>query len=148
MKALKAIQASEEAMQAFLDNYLLILRKAFIDTNYGADQFISLVEILLHEAGDCIKNVSTVFIRPETLYEFDGDMAATIQAIVKLAKSYPVLYISNDRYRFSLSINKSTNLIGAAWNGIQLRKKPCSISSFFFRSYIIQEIFISKKAKR
>jgi hypothetical protein len=101
-ESIKGYSTSDEAMQAFLDNYLLILRKAFIDTNYGADQFISLVEILLHEAGDCIKNVSTVFIRPETLYEFDGDVAATIQALVKLAKSYPVLYISNDRYRFSL----------------------------------------------
>ncbi len=92
----------EEAQQAFQNNYLVILKKGFIDTNYGPGQFISLVELLIHEDGDCNKNESTVFVRPETLYEFDGDTTATINEIILLSKSYPILYISNGRYRFSL----------------------------------------------
>lgn len=92
----------EEAQQAFQDNYLVILRKGFVDTNYGAGKFMSLSEILVHETSDCNKNASIVFVRPETLYEFNGDTTATINEIILLAKSYPILYISKGRYRFSL----------------------------------------------
>ncbi|MEP6626701.1 MAG: hypothetical protein ABJA32_01910 [Ginsengibacter sp.] len=101
-ESVKGYASSDEAMQAFLDNYLLILRKAFIDTNYGAGQFISLTEILVHEADECTKIESTVYVRPETLYEFDGNVTPTTNELILLAKSYPILYISNGRYRFSL----------------------------------------------
>lgn len=101
-ESVKGYASREKAMQAFQDNYLLILRKAFEDTNYGENQFISLTEILIHEADDCTKEESTVFVTPETLYEYDGDTAATIKALILLAKSYPVIYISEGRYRFSL----------------------------------------------
>jgi hypothetical protein len=101
-ESVKGYTSREDALQAFQDNYLLILRKAFSDINYGDNQFISLTEILIHEADDCAKEVSTVFVTPETLYEYDGDTAATIKALVLLAKSYPVVYISKGRYKFSL----------------------------------------------
>jgi hypothetical protein len=106
-ESVKGYPGKEEAMQAFLDNYLIILRKAFNPDSYGANQFISLSEILIHDTDDCTKELSSVFIRPETLYEYDGDTTATIKAIILLAKCYPVLYISEDRYGFSL-FNKNT----------------------------------------
>lgn len=113
-ESVKGYTSREEALQAFQDNYLLILRKAFADTNYGDNQFISLTEILIHEADDCTKGESTVFVTPETLYEYDGDTAATIKALVLLAKSYPVIYISEGRYRFSL-FNKNNEIYD--WRG-------------------------------
>lgn len=94
--------SADDAMQAFRDNYLMILRKGFNDANYGVGQLISLTEILVHETDDCNKTASIVFIRPETLYEFDGDITATINTLILLTKSYPVLYIGPGRYRFSL----------------------------------------------
>jgi hypothetical protein len=103
----KGYPTKEEAMQTFLENYLIILRKAFTDTNYGANQFISLTEIIIHQTGNCNENISTVFIRQETLYEFDGDILQTIKQLILLAKSYPILYVSAGRYRFSLYNKKN-----------------------------------------
>jgi hypothetical protein len=120
-ESIKGYAAKEDAMQAFLDNYLLILRKAFTGVNYGVNQFISLVEILTHETDDCTKNVSAVFVRPETLYEFNGDAAATIKEIILLAKSYPVYYIANGRYRFSL-FNKNTQMYD--WHSVAWYSTP------------------------
>jgi len=117
----KGYLAKEEAMQAFLDNYLIILRKAFTDTNYGANQFISLTEMIIHETGDCNGNISTVFVRPETLYEFDGDISQTVKQLILLSKSYPIRYISAGRYRFSL-YNKKNEMYD--WRSIQWYSTP------------------------
>ncbi len=106
-ESVKGYVTKEEAIQAFLDNYLIILRKTFTDVNYGVNQFISLTEILIHETDDCTKESSTVFVTSETLYEYDGNTAATVKAIILLAKSYPVLYISEGRFRFSLFNKKN-----------------------------------------
>jgi hypothetical protein len=101
-ESVKGYTSREEAMQAFLDNYLIILRKAFDPDSYGVNQFISLAEILIHETDDCTKELSAVFVPAEMLYEYDGDNVATVKAIILFAKSYPILYIADSRYRFSL----------------------------------------------
>src|SRR6185437_6298659 len=76
-ESVKGYASREEAMQAFLDNYLIILREAFADINYGVNQAISLLEMVTHETDDCTKELSSVFIPAETLYEYDGDTVAT-----------------------------------------------------------------------
>nr|MDQ6889766.1 hypothetical protein [Bacteroidota bacterium] len=101
-ESIKGYSSSENAMQAFLDNYLIILRAAHLDTNYGVNQTISLAEILIHEEDDCIESESNVFIPAATLYEYGGDPTVVIKAIILLAKSYPILCISTGRYRFVL----------------------------------------------
>ncbi|MEO9146843.1 MAG: hypothetical protein ABI237_14935 [Ginsengibacter sp.] len=101
-ESIKGYVSKEEAMQAFLNNYLIILRKAFIPDSYGTNQFIGFTEILIHEPDDCTKELSTVFVPAETLYEYDGDIANTVKAIISIAKGYPVLYITKGFYRFSL----------------------------------------------
>jgi len=116
-ESVKGYASRQDALQAFQNNYLLILRKAFDDTNYGENEFISLTEILIHEADDCTKEESTVFVTPETLYEYNGDTAATTKALLLLARSYPVIYISEGRYRFCLfnKNNETYDWRSTAW---------------------------------
>lgn len=129
-ESVKGYASKEEAMQAFLDNYLIILRKAFTDINYGVNQVISLVEIVTHETDDCTKELSSVFVTAETLYEYDGDTAATVKAIILLARSYPVYYISNAHYRFSL-FNKETEMYD--WRSMARYSTPqAAMQQFLF----------------
>ena len=120
-ESIRGYASKEEAMQAFLDTYLIILRKAFTDVNYGVNQFISLVEILIHEIDECNKNISSVFVPAETLYEYDGDTIVMVKAIILLAKSYPILYISTGRYRFLL-YNKKTETYD--WRSVKWYSTP------------------------
>lgn len=101
-ESIKGYPGKEDAMQAFLHNYLIILRKAHLDTNYGVNKFISLAEILIHEEDNCSESQSNVFIPAETIYEYDGDTTVVIKEIILRAKGYPILFISKGRYRFSL----------------------------------------------
>lgn len=115
-ESIKGYETKEAAAQAFLDHYLIILRKAKTDSNYGVNKTISLVEILIHQTDDCTQNTSEVFIPAETLYEYDGNTTNVINAMIVFAKSYPVLYITEGRYRFTL-FNPKTGLYD--WRSMQ-----------------------------
>ena len=120
-ESVKGHASKEDAMQAFLDNYLIILRKAHVDTNYGVNKIISLVEILMHDNDICAESQSSVFIPAETIYEYDGDIPTVIKEIILLAKSYPILYIKKERYRFIL-FNKENDAYD--WRSIQWYATP------------------------
>ncbi|MEP7253404.1 MAG: hypothetical protein ABI683_13515, partial [Ginsengibacter sp.] len=94
--------SADDAMNAFFENYLIILRKAHLDTNYGVNRFISLTELLVQVQDDCTNADSLVFIPSETIYEYDGIIPDVIKQMIDLAKSYPVLFISEGRYKFTL----------------------------------------------
>ena len=91
-----------DAMNAFLENYLIILRKAHLNANFGINKFVSLTEILIHLKDDCTHAGSIVFIPSATIYEYDGIIANVVKQMIDLAKSYPVLFISGGRYKFTL----------------------------------------------
>ncbi|HEV8084463.1 MAG TPA: hypothetical protein VGP55_14750 [Chitinophagaceae bacterium] len=119
--SIKGYTTKEDAMQAFLDDYLIVLRTAHLDTNYGVNKAISLAEILIHENDNCSENQSTVFVPVETIYEYGGDPIVIIKEIILLAKSYPILYISKGRYRFIL-FNKENEVYD--WRSMQWYVTP------------------------
>lgn len=100
-------ETREDALNAFNENYLPILRKASDERNYGEGKYINIKELLVHNADDCQRILSTVFIRPETLYEFDGDAAKAIHQIASLVKAFPVKFIAEGIYRFALYNQKT-----------------------------------------
>lgn len=100
-------ETREDALNAFNENYLPILRKASDEGNYGEGKYINIKELLVHDTDDCHRILSTVFIRPETLYEFDGDVAKAIHQIISVAKAFPVKFIAEGIYRFALYNQKT-----------------------------------------
>jgi hypothetical protein len=95
----KGYATKEEAQNAFNKNYLLILRYGQRAENYGDDKYISFKETLMH--GDEICQTETVvFIPKETMDEFGGYEVQ--KELIPLVKSYPIKYITKEKYRFYL----------------------------------------------
>ena len=126
----KGYISKDEAMQAFLNNYLIILRTAFTDSNYGINKPISLTEIFIHETDSCNESMSEVFIPAETIYEYDGNTADVINAEIVFARSYPVFYIRNGCYRFTL-FNTGAGMYD--WRGMKWYASPqIAMQQFLF----------------
>ena len=95
-ESVKGYRSREEAQKAFDENYLLILHKATDRVNYGTDRFISLEQLLQHSAPDCDNSKTVVFVPDETKEYFNWYPAIIITALRRIAKQYPVRYVTKE----------------------------------------------------
>ena len=94
--------SSDDALAAFNQEYLLVLKYARNTNNYGTGQKISLVELLVNSTDQCDNSKSLVFIPKETSIEF-GDYEVQ-KTIAPIAASYPVRYIGKKKFVFVLGM--------------------------------------------
>lgn len=105
--------SKEEAITALNDNYLLILKYARREKNYGEGKVISLVEILSHSDDPCCKSSAIVFIPAPTADEFNG---YALKYVLPLASSYPVYFIRKNKYRFVIgNVDAATPAFNPDW---------------------------------
>ena len=78
----------EEARQAFTENYLPLLEWASDAENYGNK--ISTEETLIPASDLRVRNESRAFVPQQTLRELGDTEADAIQALVAIARSYPI----------------------------------------------------------
>lgn len=89
-ESVKGYASAEEAARAFDANYMAILEYASDKKNYGKGKPISLDPSVQQMNDQGLHNAPLVFVPEATIEEFGGDEAQTIEALVKMALSYPV----------------------------------------------------------
>ena len=99
--------SADDALAAFTQEYLLVLKYARNTINYGTRQWISLVELLVNSADACDNSKSIVFVPKETSVEF-GDYEVQ-KMIAPLAASYPIRFVRKNKYIFALGQLDETN---------------------------------------
>lgn len=87
----------EDAIAAFNNIYLQVLKYARNKNNYGNGKPISTTEVLIQTDEFICNNNTIVFIPAATSDEFNGD---AVKFVVPLASSYPVYFIRKNKYRF------------------------------------------------
>jgi hypothetical protein len=125
-------QSSDEAVSAFMAEYLPILKYARYEKNYGTGRQISTTELLL-EAGDiCNDKGSIVFIPKETSMEF-GNYEVQ-KELAPLAASYPVRYVRKNKYAFVLGRHdKKAGTFITDWKSLkEYRTSTLAMQSFQF----------------
>ncbi len=92
--------SSDEALKAFDQFYLLILKYGRHPKSYGQNQWISLKEIFIHNSDPYGNSKSIAFVPGETVYEYDGlDIP---KKLVALSSACPIQYLGKNKYRFQL----------------------------------------------
>ncbi len=104
-QSVKGYASKEEALNAFNKNLFIILKYAHAKENYGDGKFISLKEFALHTDDACDKTESIVCVPRQTTEELGGYEIQN--KIIPLVKSYPIKYITEERFRFSLYNNEN-----------------------------------------
>jgi len=94
----KGYITKEEAIAAFNENYLLILKYGRLEKNYGPCKLISLEEILIHIDDPTYNSDSIVFVPKKTSDEFGGYEIP--KELIPLVSSYPIRYERKNKYRF------------------------------------------------
>ncbi|MBO9636267.1 MAG: hypothetical protein J7578_24405, partial [Chitinophagaceae bacterium] len=89
-ESVKGYGSAEDAAKSFDDNYMTVLANASEKKNYGKGKPISLDPGVQQMNDQGLHNSPLVFVPKATLEEFGGDEAHTIDALVKMALSYPV----------------------------------------------------------
>lgn len=89
-----------DAVTAFQNEYLQVLKYARNVSHYGSGQYISLTELLENSTDACCNTTSLVFIPNETNTELGGYEIQKILA--PMAASYPIRYIRKNKYLFIL----------------------------------------------
>jgi uncharacterized protein YegP (UPF0339 family) len=112
-ESMQGFETEEEALKAFKENFFIVLRKARSADNYGVNKFISFKEKLVNGNSDTNCD-GVVFIPKKTMEEFGGYEVQKL--IIPIVKSYPVKYISDQRYRFVLFNTKEDRV---DWRSIQ-----------------------------
>ena len=106
--------SSDDAVAAFNQEYLLVLKYARNTNNYGKGQKISLVELLVNSTDACDNSKSLVFIPKETSIEFGGYEVQKTMA--PIAASYPIRYIGKKKFVFILGmLDNMTNMFSIDW---------------------------------
>ena len=91
---------SDDALAAFTQEYLLVLRYARDTNNYGKGKMISMVELLVNSQDPCDNSKSLAFVPKETSIEF-GDYEVQ-KTLAPIAASYPVRYAGKNKFVFVL----------------------------------------------
>lgn len=100
-ESVRGYATTDEALQAFDEEYLIILKSGRHLKSYGLDKYISLKEIFIHNTYSFPESKSVVFVPGETVYEFDGlDIP---NKLVALSTACPIQYLGKNKYRFQLS---------------------------------------------
>ena len=106
--------SAEDAMAAFLEEYLIILKYARNPLNYGDCLWISLTEIFVHSNNGCDNGQSLAFVPKETMAEFGGYEVQKILA--PMAASYPIRLLRKNKYYFVLGmLDTGKNLFTIDW---------------------------------
>jgi hypothetical protein len=92
--------SAEDALAAFAKEYLLLLKYARDENNYGTGKPISPVELFVNSADPCDSSKSLAFIPKDTSIEF-GDYEVQ-KIIAPMAASYPVRFLRKNKYIFAL----------------------------------------------
>ena len=92
--------SADDALAAFAKEYLLLLKYARDENNYGAGKPISPVELFVNSADPCDSSRSLAFIPKDTSIEF-GDYEVQ-KIIAPMAASYPVRFLRKNKYIFVL----------------------------------------------
>jgi hypothetical protein len=103
----RGYSSTDDAMAAFLEEYLLILKYARNPQNYGNCLWISLTELFVHSNDDCDNSKSIAFVPKETMTEFGGYEVQKILA--PMAASYPIRLLRKNKYYFVLGMLDSVN---------------------------------------
>lgn len=92
--------SADEALQAFDETYLLILKYGRHTSSYGPNLLISLKELFIHNSDLYTNSKSIAFVPGETVYEFDGlDIP---RKMVTLSTACPIQFVGKNKYRFQL----------------------------------------------
>lgn len=104
----------DEALVAFQNEYLEILKYARNIKNYGKDKIISLAELKVHSSDPYNNNKSKVFVPRETSVEL-GDYDVE-KILAPMAASYPVRFLRKKKYVFVLGmLDNLANTFSIDW---------------------------------
>ena len=102
-ESIKGYQSTEEAITAFGNEYLPVLKYARYEKNYGTGRKISTVELFTDALDTCSDNAGMVFIPKETSVEFGN--YEVHRKLAPLAAGYPIRYVRKNKYVYMLGIH-------------------------------------------
>lgn len=113
-ESIRGYASSDDALDAFRQEYLLVLKYAGKTNNYGKGQVISMEELLVNSSDACDNSKSLVFVPKETLIEF-GDYEVQ-KTLAPIAESYPVRYAGKKKYVFIIGmLDNIANTFSMEW---------------------------------
>jgi len=109
----RGFESKEQAEKAFQKHYLEIFYWAHKRKHYGKDRKIELAEVR-YDDDPCNQKSAVAFVPQHTLDELGGHDERAIQTIIRLVRSYPIVYHGPKNYRIRLIHPVSSGVI---WRG-------------------------------
>jgi hypothetical protein len=122
----------EDALIAFNNEYLPVLKYARYEKNYGPGRKISTEELFNDPRDACSENTALVFIPRETSFEFGN--YEVHRKLAPIAASYPVRYVRKKKYEFVLGmLDQNKDTFNIEWKSCRKYPTPvAAIERFLF----------------
>ncbi len=129
-ESIKGYQSAEDAVTAFGNEYLPVLKYAGDEKNYGTGRKISTVQLLSDASDIGSKKAGMVFIPAETLAEFGN--YEVHKKLAPLASGYPIRYVRKNKYVYVLGIHdKSMDTFMPHWRSCREYATPAQTMEKF-----------------